>query len=317
VIVAAIVLAAPAPLSALNITKVGTSPGVRPIALAAAPRGSLFVAALEDGSVRIIDARNRQTVKQMPKHPQPAYGLDWSADGAWIVSGDESARVWISDVRTGKRVREYRTHTRGIQKASFDRARKFLVTTGRDDQLNIYNLTAPQPKEERKILGKGANVYGAAFHPQNPGLIVTGILSAAVRGYDSRTGLLRGIGNTATNQGVYDVEFNKLGNRFATAGRDGTVAIFATSNYKPLATLRGHQDWVIDVAWSPNGKLIASSSTDRTVRFWNAGNFQRVAVWEEMSGVGSPVIFTADARYVVAVDIAGSLVVGSLEPGQG
>jgi len=42
----------------------------------------------------------------------------------------------------------------------------------------------------------------------------------------------------------------------------------------PLGTLlsryRGHSDWVIDVAWSPDNKRIASASADKTVQVWNA-----------------------------------------------
>lgn len=35
-------------------------------------------------------------------------------------------------------------------------------------------------------------------------------------------------------------------------------------------TYTGHTDWVYDVAWSPDGTRIASSSKDKTVQIWNA-----------------------------------------------
>src|SRR2546423_11062144 len=35
-----------------------------------------------------------------------------------------------------------------------------------------------------------------------------------------------------------------------------------------LYTYRGHRDRVTTVAWSPNGKYIASGSLDRTVQVW-------------------------------------------------
>lgn len=43
---------------------------------------------------------------------------------------------------------------------------------------------------------------------------------------------------------------------------------------KCIKTLRGHTDWLWSVAFCPDGKTIATSSDDHTIRLWNARNYE-------------------------------------------
>ncbi len=303
-------------LVAPNVTIGPIIQGLHPIAFAPAPTGSKFLVCMEDGSVRIMDAKTRQTIRVLAKHVQPAYAAAWSPDGTYVATGDESARIFIESPLTGEKIREYRTHTKGIQKLSFNMTRQFLASTGKDDQINIYDISKPAPKEVRKILGKGANFYGATFSPNLPYTLSTGILGPGCRIYDCNSGNCVGFLTTEDQQGVYDVSYNPSGSVEVSAGRDGEALVWDAKAKKKIGTLKGHTDWVMFATVSPNGKLIATSSTDRSVKIWNASNCQKIADLPNQSNVGSPLCFTADGNSLVTVSDQGFLEFNTVSPSQ-
>jgi WD40 repeat protein len=300
----------------LTVSLVKVAEGIRPVAMTPAPQGNQVALSLEDGSVRIIDISTRVTVRNLAKHPGPAYALAWSGDGAWIATGDETGRVWVEDARTGSKVVEYRTHTRGVQKVSFNLGRTLLASVGKDDTIHVQKFSEGTPKEERAILGKGANLYGGEFNPGTSHLITTGILGDVGRVYDAITGAVKGLLSEPANQGTFDVAFNRNGTRFVTTGRDGISLVWDSKTNKRLARLMGHQDWVTNAAWSPSGRFIATSSTDRRVIVWNSANYAKVAILENMNSVGSPICFSGNGSYLVGTDVGGNLAIYAVKPAQ-
>lgn len=310
-LLATLLLAAP-----VKVTPAKTLVGIRPIAFAAAPTGSKFLACLEDGSVRIIDAKTKMTIRQLDKHPQAAYAAAWSADGNFVATGDETARIWIHNALTGRKVREYRTHTRGIQKLSFNLPGSLLISTGKDDQVNVYDLRTPSIKERLVILGKGVNLYGATFHPKLPYSFAVGMLGGGVRFYDALTGKPSAFLTDAGGQGIFDFAFNPAGTRGVSAGRDGFAVLWDPKTLKKVGKFKKHDDWVVYTAVSPNGQLVATGSSDRTVKVWDMKTMTKIAELPNAFTVGSPVCFTADGASLASVTDAGDLQISSITPAQ-
>jgi WD40 repeat protein len=269
---------------------------------------------MEDGSVRIIDSKTHATIRTMRKHVQPAYALAFSNSGRLLASGDESGRVWIENALTGAAVRGYRCHTKGIQKLSFNAFDNLLISTGKDDQVDVYDLTKKGPKEARDIFGHGDNFYSAVFNPQSSRIFMVGMLAGGMREYDAMTGKAIATFPDPNGQGTWDLAYNPNGTRTVSAGRDGNAEIWDTRTCKPITALRGHQDWVTTTAVSPNGRLAATASTDRTVKIWNMFSYAKVADLGQQCAVGSPLCFTADGASLISVTDMGFLQFNALNP---
>jgi WD40 repeat protein len=70
--------------------------------------------------------------------------------------------------------------------------------------------------------------------------------------------------------------------------------------WREVATLRGHQDWVYSVSFSPDGKFLASGSWDETVKVWEVGSWREVATLRGHQDWVYSVSFSPDGKFLAS-----------------
>lgn len=55
----------------------------------------------------------------------------------------------------------------------------------------------------------------------------------------------------------------------ATGARDKKIRIFEVRSGRLVLTLHGHDNWVTDLMFHPNGKYLMSTADDRSIRIWD------------------------------------------------
>lgn len=104
---------------------------------------------------------------------------------------------------------------------------------------------------------------------------------------------------------VNDLKFSPDGKLLAVAGGQpsakGDLRLYQTSDWKLLGVLRGHDDVAFSVAFSPDGKRLASASFDQSVRLWDVSMRAALRSFKHHSDFVYAVAFSPDGKRLASV----------------
>jgi WD40 repeat protein len=103
---------------------------------------------------------------------------------------------------------------------------------------------------------------------------------------------------------VNDLKFSPNGQLLAVAGGQpsakGDLRLYRVSDWKLLGVLRGHDDVIFSVAFSPDGKQLISASFDHSLRLWDVEKLQPMRSYAHHSDFVYAVGFAPSGKQIVS-----------------
>lgn len=223
------------------------------------PVGEEFVSVGYDGKACVWDTESLEPVRCLDA-PGRNWGADWSADGRWIAAGADrgTARIWDWDTPDSAPI-SFTTDSELAMGVAFNADAAELAIAPLQAGIQVHTIAGEVEQGGVRMVGQGE--FFSVEWSEDGRYIASGLDDGVVIVWDQDGNEIVRMSNREAARGL---AFSHDSRFLATGSDAGEARVWAIPSGELVAELRGHQDDVDSIAWTPDGTHIVTG-TDRGV----------------------------------------------------
>ena len=288
------------------------------------PDSKTLASASEDKTVKLWDVASGQLLRTLRDHTNGVESVTYSPDGKTLASasGHKTVKIWDAD--TGQLLRNIEDHTNTVGRISYSPDGKTLASASWDETVKLWD--AATGKLLLTLRGHTSFVGDISYSPGGKTLASAGGNDDVLL-WNAETGqLLNTLRGHADN--VISVSFSPDGKTLAFASGGGNVLLWDAETGQLLKTLEtplktvklwnvevGIAD-ITNVSYSPDSKMLASSSWDETVKLWNLETGQLLRTLQGHTSGCASVAYSPEGKTLASAGVDKTVKMWDVATGQ-